>query len=84
MLSLPFFFGNQILALRSTKFTKLLEDEINDLKFGGTILKKGYPSPFNMETGFRVRPTKYGPADGTGQGAVLDHFRCCMVRLAEH
>jgi hypothetical protein len=56
------------LALRNEKFTKLFEEPIYDVKFGGTILKKSYPTPFNMETGYRVRPSKYGPADGVGQG----------------
>ena len=62
----------QILALRKAKLTKLYDEEIYDVKFGGTILKKSYPTPFNMETGYRVRPSKYNPPDadagGVGQG----------------
>ncbi len=63
---------HQLELLRKIRMQKLdlIDDNDADIHFGSTILRKGYPSPFNMETGYRIRPSKYGPADGVGQGTT--------------
>ena len=62
-------------ALRSEKLMKLFEDEIDDVKFGGAILKKGYPTPFNIETGYRVRTSKYDLPDSAAGGVAQGDCR---------
>jgi len=63
--------ATQLAALKKARQMEELDDTTEDNKadihFGGTVLRKGYPGPLNIQTGYKIRPSKYGSATDMGQ-----------------